>query len=336
MTEIDVINSQEECYVLNGVFVNTENEYIYHDCLIKQMNKAQDFCKIGKGRDSFGEKLEFDYIIVMDGHGDSQVYTSFYEPMYNHMDFSELLGTENPVQAIADFIEKKNYIIIMFKGTQWALRVGSTLAIAKIYHDSHKIRVVCYNVGDSRVGIFQNNIRVYINTPHTISSESEKKRLEAKLRQGTAVINEEENFEIVNNTVIRKCQSNRVVFYCGDYMFTSLVPTQCMGHLGITGLNPEIYVAEFNANDKIRVVVYSDGIDDMLSDTLPEDHAMMASKSCNEIMEKILERWRTCWTIENMFYEHPTKCDAPPINHTFIFERGDDCSLAVWDNYCLL
>jgi serine/threonine protein phosphatase PrpC len=338
MTDFMVMNASasEECYVLHGVFENIENEYIYHDCIIKQMDKGQDFCKIGKGKDSFGDESEFDYIIVMDGHGDSHVYSSFYEPILNSMDFSVLLGTENPVQSIANFIETKNHITILFEGTLAALRIGSTLAIAKIYHNSEKIKIVCYNVGDSRIGIFQNDRQIYINTPHNIGSESERERLEIKLRERTAVINEEYNFKLVNNNTICKYQSNRVVFYYGSYLFTSLVPTQCMGHLGITGLKPEVYVAEFDANQKIRVVVYSDGVDDMLCDGLHEDETLMASKSCNEIMEKIMERWSTRWTIENVFYKDPTNPDAPLVNQTILFQKGDDCSIAIWDNYSLV
>jgi serine/threonine protein phosphatase PrpC len=314
--------------VLNTIIENIQKEYIYHDCLVKQLDKGQDFCKVGKGRDSFGEQAEFDYCIVMDGHGDQHVYTSFFRATYNVMDFDALLGTENPVQSIAQWIEKQNHSLIAMHNTQAVLRIGSTLSIAKIYSNADKIKVVCYNVGDSRIAIFENGKRVYINKPHNIGLESEKARLASKIKEGSAVVNEECKFELVNTHTLRRCVSDRVSFYYGKYMYTSLIPTQCMGHLGITGLDPEVHVAEYDASVKLRIVGYSDGIDDMLCEGLAEDEELVATKSCGEIMDKIVERWANSWTIENT-----RPCS---ISETTRFSRGDDCSICIWDNYSLI
>jgi hypothetical protein len=101
-----------------------------------------------------------------------------------------------------------------------------------------------------------------------------------------------------------------------------------MGHLGITGLDPEIYVAEYGVSVKLRIVAYSDGIDDMLCEGLVEDEELVANKSCSEIMDKIVERWASSWTIENT---RPSS-----IIETTRFSRGDDCSICIWDNYSLL
>jgi hypothetical protein len=101
-----------------------------------------------------------------------------------------------------------------------------------------------------------------------------------------------------------------------------------MGHLGITGLEPDVHVAEYDASLKIRIVGYSDGIDDMLCEGLAEDEELVATKSCGEIMDKIVERWASSWTIENT-----RPCS---IVETTRFSRGDDCSICIWDNYSLI
>lgn len=319
--------------------IGIANKYIYHECRLHQMDKKQDFCKIGKGRDNFGNHQEFDYILIIDGHGDPYTYSLFFDPMLNSMDFSVLLGTENPVDTIVKYIEKQTSIDIVHLGTPRMLSVGSTLSIAKIYYDSQKIRVVCYNVGDSRIRIFNNDKPVYVSNPHIISSTSENERLMSKFQDGSAIIHEDSHFELINSSTIRLSKCNRIIFYYGKHMQASLIPTQCLGHLGITGLDPEVYTGEFDANNKIRIIVYSDGVDDMLCNNLQEDENLMMFQSCDEIINKVVERWNFSWTIEDMIdLDDETECnsESPLINETMAFQKGDDCSVAIWDNYSLL
>jgi serine/threonine protein phosphatase PrpC len=349
---------------------------IYHDCISVQLDKKQDFSRRGKGKDTFGNEAEFDYIVVMDGHGDPEYFDKYFGCIVDNMDFPELLGTEDPVKSIVKFIDSYSCPLIRICGINPLLQVGSTLSIAKIYNNTNnndnKIKVVCYNIGDSRIAIYKNGNRVYINKPHTIELPQERARLADKIRDGTVTINDGHNYKLINNNMITKCANDRAIFKYGTYLYTDLVPTQCLGHLGITGLDPEIYIEEFANTDNIRVIVYSDGVDDMICDDLKDDIDFMAMYNCDEIIEKTEKRWKSNWILltedpdnnaEGEGEEKATgkdegkdeakgkdeaeaeeKCVVMPKikrakKYTTSFAKGDDCSVGIWDNYyydCLL
>jgi serine/threonine protein phosphatase PrpC len=303
---------------------------IYHDCITAQLDKKQDFSQTGKGRDNFGDKAEFDYIIVMDGHGETQYFDKYFGSFVYNMDFPTLLANENPVNSIVNMIQENERDSIGKCGINTYLQVGSTLSIAKIYRNTstRKIKVVCYSVGDSRIAIYKNRRQVYRNEPHTIMSSREHDRLMHRLLEESATIIDGSSFQLINSTTIRQCENDRVIFKYGKFLNTNLVPTQCLGHLGVTGIEPEIYTAEFDDDEFIRVIVYSDGVDDMLCDDLMEDTEFMTSANCDEIIEKIKKRWNSEWTVL------PDAADTPGFKpYITSFGRGDDCSVCIWDNY---
>jgi serine/threonine protein phosphatase PrpC len=308
---------------------------IYHDCKTVQLDKRQDFSQKGKGKDTFGDKGEFDYIVVMDGHGDPRYFKKCFSDIVDIMDFSTLLATENPVNSIVDFIDLHSRLSMKVVGINAFLQVGSTLSIAKIYNNPDKIKVVCYSVGDSRIAIYKNGSQVYINEPHTIMTLREHDRLRSKLIDGSATIVDGHNFKLINSNTITRCENNRVLFTYGNYLDTNLVPTQCLGHLGVTGIDPEIYTAEFDASDNIRVIVYSDGVDDMICDELIEDTEFMVSHICDEIIDKSVKKWNSPWIVVTAAADTGAQKDVV----TTTFGKGDDCSVGIWDNYyydCLL
>jgi serine/threonine protein phosphatase PrpC len=318
---------------------------IYHDCKTAQIDKRQDFSQKGKGKDEFGDKGEFDYIVVMDGHGDPRYFKKCFGDIVDIMDFSTLLASENPVNSIVEFIDLYSRDSMKLLGINSFLQVGSTLSIAKIYNntDTNKIKVVCYSVGDSRIAIYKNETQVYINEPHTIMSLREQTRLMSKMDNGSAELFHSINFKLVNSNTITRCENNRVIFTYKNYLETNLVPTQCLGHLGVTGIDPEIYTAEFDASDNIRVIVYSDGVDDMICDDLTEDADFMITSTCDEIIDKSVKRWNSPWIVvkPKEVYVDPEIVD-PEVKKEIVtttFGKGDDCSVGIWDNYyydCLL
>ena len=74
---------------------------IYFDCKVKGFDKDQDFCQIGKGVDKHksvsesaesvccfpaadsnpGKQVEFEYIVLCDGHGDINNYNKYFTPL---------------------------------------------------------------------------------------------------------------------------------------------------------------------------------------------------------------------------------------------------------------
>jgi hypothetical protein len=156
----------------------------------------------------------------------------------------------------------------------------------------------------------------------------EHDRLMSRILDGSASITDGVSFRLLDNTTIAKCPNDRVVFNYGDFLNTNLVPTQCLGHLGVTGIEPEIYTAEFDDEEYIRVIVYSDGVDDMICDDFIEDSEFMTSANCDEIIEKSKKRWKAQWKVL------PDVADTPGVKpYITSFGRGDDCSIGIWDNY---
>jgi serine/threonine protein phosphatase PrpC len=303
---------------------------VYHDCITAQLDKKQDFSQTGKGKDNFGDEAEFDYIIVMDGHGEPRYFDKHFGSFVYAMDFPTLLATENPVMSIVNAIQENERALMLKCGINSFLQVGSTLSIAKIYRNSstRQIKVVCYNVGDSIIAIYKNKSLVYRNEPHTIMHAREHDRLISRILDGSASITDGVSFRLLDNNSICQCVNDRVIFKYGDFLNANLVPTQCLGHLGVTGIEPEIYIAEFDEEDFIRVMVYSDGVDDMICDDLLEDSEFMASANCAEIIEKSKNRWNSKWTVL------PDVTDTPGVKpYVTSFGRGDDCSIGIWDNY---
>ena len=104
--------------------------------------------------------------------------------------------------------------------------------------------------------------------------------------------------------------------------FLQLVPTQSLGHRGITGLQPAVQQIDFGPNDEIKIIIGSDGFWDMIHST--DDNEMLISCNSSEELCKLAEhRWKQEWNfIENL--EFPEN-----IEKTY-FDIFDDVSVGIY------
>jgi hypothetical protein len=307
----------------------------YFDFVNKGFGENQDFCKIGKGVDKFetieiGSALkEFEYIVLCDGHGNSICYNYYFKPILDEMDFSDLLGNENPVDAIICHIESRSLKCIQ------QFQVGATLSIAKIYKTENNIKVVCYNMGNSRTKVFWNNELIYANRPHVIMEKSESARLHKQLACRNAVVCPSSKYVMFDENTLMEIENPRTSFYSHHKFWSiQLVSSQCIGHHGITGAEPEIFEMNFaiqkGAPCKLSVCVLSNGVDDMTMESSVEDNNMLSNMSCGEIVDIIEKRWRKKWKLllpnKMGIYKND---DGSQYNMDF-GSSLDDCSIGVW------
>lgn len=307
----------------------------YFDCKNMGFGENQDFCQIGRGFDKFetieiGNAFkEFEYIVVCDGHGDKDCYNYYFKPILNEINFSDLLGCENPVDAIICYIESRSFNCIQ------QYQVGATLSIAKIYKTENNIKVVCYNMGDSRTKVFWNNELVYSNRPHVIMQHYENKRLQEKLMNRYAIICPSYKYVMFDENTLMRIENPRTSFYSHNkYWSIQLVQTQCIGHHGITGSDPEIFEMSFAIKKgtpfKFRVCVFSNGVDEMTMESSVNDNYVLANMSCDEILKMVENRWRKKWRLilQNKMGIHKNND-----NSDYLMSFGsslDDCSIGVW------
>ena len=77
--------------------------------------------------------------------------------------------------------------------------------------------------------------------------------------------------------------------------------SQALGHNGITGLVPEYYEHIFTDNDKIRVVIGSDGFweqhifDGPCQEDVDEDLLNLTTMSAKQLIDKMEARWKQSW-----------------------------------------
>jgi hypothetical protein len=109
----------------------------------------------------------------------------------------------------------------------------------------------------------------------------------------------------ISDTVIEYVDSAIGHFSNGE----SLVPSQSLGHNGITGLEPGHYTLTFDIFDNIRVVCGSDGFWDMLPPTVGK---------AKELAEEAVRRWNQEW----IYGKHKTTYGG----------NIDDVSVAILDN----
>jgi serine/threonine protein phosphatase PrpC len=192
---------------------------------------------------------------------------------------------------------------------------GSTLSFAKIYRNlkTKKIKIKIEWLGDSPILVFINNELIFESQLHNATNETEIQRLKNK---GVFVNIKEVSygFEVLSEDRIISKDSKYILFKNKDLLAMS----RSLGHDRITGVETQKHIIECNTDDEVKVIIFSDGVGDMLNMGLDLDK--LKKYSAEEIVELAEKRWKQEW-----FY-------GKEGNIKEYFEKNDydDCCCAIW------
>ena len=157
--------------------------------------------------------------------------------------------SENVDEAVQIFITDANNKICKIMREN-SFRMGTTIALVVISDNS----VMAYNIGDSRIYKFHNNVISQISVDHTVA--------EQKIKMG-----------LLTKEEARHDKSKHVLTRCIGVFEDEMI------------LTPDI-IPSFNIEDKLRLLLCSDGLTDMLSDQQIQDIllANIDSKSAVNIL----------------------------------------------------
>jgi serine/threonine protein phosphatase PrpC len=246
-------------------------------CMVRGLDKNQDYGII--------EKFEtYTCMLGFDGHGkDSYI---------NLIKRTDLKSCMEQSDTLAAILEKTEPYL------RHGVNSGAMYIEAKIYAD----HVETCAVGDSQIAVFVDDKLIYINTPHNLKNESEKERMNARIQSGDISISPHGVIpEIFGKSDLKARPAEYIIFENGE----KLAFTQSLGHLGITGLQPEKSIIYFTPEQKVRVLMGSDGLWEMMNvrevlkrdkpEDYMEDFITMSSASCCEIMDIAELRWKQPW-----------------------------------------
>jgi len=161
---------------------------------------------------------------------------------------------------------------------------GATFSCVKIF-DTY---IDCRSTGDSEIWVFKNGQCIYKSPNHIWSNLDEQERIKHIVQPIYC-----EKPELVSATAIT-LKKTACVKWNSCPIAMHLVPTQSLGHRGITGLQPAVKRIEFDSDDDIRVIIGSDGFWDMIMST--DDNEFLCSCLTAEELCKFAEdRWKQEW-----------------------------------------
>jgi serine/threonine protein phosphatase PrpC len=226
---------------------------------------------------------------ALDGHGNDQVINVIRETDLNVViqqpQFWNVLQ-----KLIDDDITPHNKI-----------KSGSTMVVVKatVYQEYTHIEFI--NIGDSTGILMVNDKPFFMTTPqnHTNSKEMMRVIMEDRVEKNSPIHHEGFNFEILSDTELRTVEGTYVNF--GKNGGYPISPTQTLGHKGITGLSPDITEIRVANTDKIKVLLFSDGVSDMLpvsgiasNTSIP---FMTFATNTNEVLLEAQRKWQQSWTV---------------------------------------
>ena len=247
---------------------------------------------------------KYQYGIIMDGHGYDYTVAVIRDILNQSMEV--ILNSENPHLEIQSRIEEKYkdrmrnlQENIYFKETKEDIEYsmhsgGSTLLLCKLYEN----RIEIFSVGDSEAYVYINDTLVYHNPVHNWDNLREQDRLLARtdvyIRPVFSNIT-----RIISPTKTGFTKSTCIEYVdtiTGD-LLTKLVPTQALGHDSITQFLPERFTIPIQDNDKIKIVLASDGLWDVFCPEHPEDHARLLELDAYELANIAESRWKQEWDV---------------------------------------
>jgi serine/threonine protein phosphatase PrpC len=269
---------------------------------------------LGKGQDfiSFGKEEDFDWCVLLDGHG-----SNLFINIMRRQNWREIMTTENPCDTLLQIVSAEKY--------KYGFNSGSTLLMMRAYSD----RLETVSIGDSQVVIYKNNIQVYKSEKHNGENANESQRF---INSGRKVI-----FQKVKDPIAKVVSAKKMRPHQPYYIYfedrTKIAPTQALGHNDITGYEPEVHTEYFGPEDEMRCLLFSDGLGDMLlfesedeEEKINEARDILTSTAEELVLKsqsRWLQEWEWHWNSKNPESFSMTK--FPP-------DMMDDISAIVWDN----
>lgn len=194
------------------------------------------------------------YAFVFDGHG--------YNDCIHHikqLDMNLFATLPCPPTSLEASFAGKNFY-----------KSGATFVLARITGTLLEV----FHVGDAKAHVYVNDVLVHETIDHTFL-------LPQEIARTTAIIHHTKAPFPVNDTHAEMLDSP-----VGHFDDDAFVPSQALGHNGVSGLEPGHFVLEFQPYDSVRVVCGSDGFWDMLPKT---------NGTAQELCLHALSRWKQKW-----------------------------------------
>ena len=218
------------------------------------------------------------YAFVFDGHG--------YNDCIHHirtLDMNLFATLPCPPTALETSFAGKNFY-----------KSGATFVLARINGTTLEV----FHVGDAKARVFVNDLLVHETLDHTFL-------LPQEIIRTNATISQDKGPFPVNDTHVEMMDSPIGHFDNGE----AFVPSQALGHNGVSGLEPGHYVLEFKPYDSVRVVCGSDGFWDMLPKT---------NGNAQELCLDALARWKQKWHFQGQLttFESPDDISVALLVHS--------------------
>jgi len=267
---------------------------------------------LGKGQDfvAFGKEENFDWGVLLDGHGRDKFIN-----LMREQDWTAIMNSENPWETLLHMIKSAPFTN--------SFNSGSTLLMLRAYTD----RIETLSIGDSGIAIYKNGLLVYKTTEHNSENKEELERLKSKRIE---IERTERPVPIVVNARNMKMKYLEYITFDDG---TKLAPTQALGHDNVTEYAPEVHTEYFEENDEMRCIMFSDGFGDMflfesdVDEDRLQDEKDILTMIAQELVQKAELRWKQLWKV---YYDS----NYPEIfmEDRFPSNGLDDIGVIVWDN----
>jgi serine/threonine protein phosphatase PrpC len=256
---------------------------------------------------------------LFDGHG-----TDAAIDLIRRTDLNPIMKRANPYEELQQLIDLDH----LCPRVEQRLKTGATMVYVKATPNRQHIDIEIVNIGDSTAILFLDDEPIYINELHNYTNGREMVRLmsERLVDITEPIVNKLSGFEVITPTAVMVRKGTYIRFLSKGHNY-DLAPSQCLGHNRITGLNPDITHFSVDINKKVRVLLFSDGVDDIMPVRSPcagpNISFMTRAKDTGAILEEAHKRWAKEWiTYKGTNFVHSTL-------ESFGDNGYDDCSCAL-------
>ena len=317
-----------EC-VVASLYVPSKKIYPTSSISCKQLGSRQDHIFKSHNNIDSSTSSYYTMIEVYDGHGSN--------------DCIDTIRSTNTVEIIADCSNKLSpyapelalEMMLKKKKPFMPYTSGATFSCVRIFNSY----VECRSTGDSEIWVFKNGECVYKSPNHVWGNLDEQARIghcakpvhsvKPELLSATSIAMVEATCVqwIAPYTAALSTDSFSTAALSTDSFSTGklplrLVPTQSLGHRGITGLSPAIQRIDFTDADDIRIIIGSDGFWDMVMPT-EDNEFLLSCSTADELCNFAEKRWKQEWDfIENI--------EFPNVIEKTWFDAYDDISVGFY------